>query len=37
VLEKVDGVVTFEHHGFNQRGETVVTLRRRVRIASARA
>ncbi len=35
VLEKSDGVVTFEHHGFNQHGETVVTLRRRARIASA--
>jgi itaconyl-CoA hydratase len=34
VLAKVDGTVTFEHHGFNQRGLVVVTLRRRVGIAS---
>ncbi len=35
VASKADGVVTFEHWGFNQRGQIVVTLTRRARIASA--
>ena len=35
VVAKDGGVVTFDHWGFNQRDQIVVSLRRRVRIASA--